>query len=70
MTVTTWPIKLNIGLSQKSGLPWLSGKESARNAGAAEDVDSSPELGRFPGQGNGKPLQYFCLKNPLDREAL
>ena len=24
-------------------------------------------LGRSPGEGNGNPLQYFCLKNPLDR---
>ena len=40
-------------------------KESTRNA----DVSSVPESGRFPGEGNGNPLQYVCLGNPMDREA-
>ena len=40
------------------------GKESAGNA---EDPDSIPGSGRFPGDGNSYPLQYSCLKNPLDR---
>ena len=30
---------------------------------------SIPGLGRFPGEGNGNPLQYSCLRNPMDREA-
>ena len=42
------------------------GKESACNAG---EPGSIPGLGRFPGEGNGKPLQYSCLENPMDREA-
>ena len=29
-----------------------------------------PGLGRYPGEGNGNPLQYSCLKNPMDRGAL
>ena len=29
----------------------------------------SLELGRSPGEGNGNPLQYSCLENPMDREA-
>ena len=45
---------------------WLSDKESACNAG---DPGSIPELGRSPGEGNGNPLQYSCLKNSMDREA-
>ena len=28
-----------------------------------------PGLGRFPGEGNGNPLQYSCLENPMDRGA-
>ena len=52
------------------GLPWwLSGKESAYNAGDTGDADSIPGLGRFPGGGNGNPLQYSCLKNSKDRGA-
>ena len=42
------------------------GKESACSAG---DLSSIPGLGRYPGEGNGKPLQYCCLENPMDREA-
>ena len=41
-------------------------KESACNAG---DVGSIPGLGRSPGEGNGNPLQYCCLGNPMDRGA-
>ena len=42
------------------------GKASAYNAG---DPGSIPSLGRSPGEGNGNPLQYSCLKNPMDRGA-
>ena len=43
-----------------------NGKESACNAG---DPGLIPGSGRFPGEGNGKPLQYSCLENPMDRGA-
>ena len=47
------------------GLPqWLSGKESACNAG---DVGLITELGRSSGEGTGNTLQYSCLENPTDR---
>ena len=39
------------------------------NAGGATDVGSTPGLGRSPGGGNGNPLQYSCLENPMDRET-
>ena len=39
---------------------------SACNAG---DLGSIPGLGRSPGEGNGSPLQYSCLENPMDRGA-
>ena len=41
------------------------GKESACNAG---NLGSIPGSGRSPGEGNGYPLQYSCLGNPMDRE--
>ena len=41
-------------------------KESASNAG---DPGSIPGSGRSPGEGNGNPLQYSCLENPMDGEA-
>ena len=50
------------------GLPkWLSSRESADNAGDVGYVGSIPGSGRFPGEGNGNPLQYSCLGNPRDR---
>ena len=41
-------------------------KESACNAG---DLGSIPGSGRSPGEGNGNPLQYSCLENPMDKGA-
>ena len=52
------------------GLPWwLNGKESACNAGDKRDTGLIPGWGRCPGQGNGNPLQYSCLENPMDGGA-
>jgi len=49
------------------GLPWwLSSQASACNAGALGDSGSVPGLGRSPGEGNGNPLQYSSLENPMD----
>ena len=42
------------------------GKASACNVG---DLVSIPGSGRSPGEGNGNPLQYFCLDNPMDGGA-
>ena len=44
-------------------------KKPSANAGAAGDAGSVPGLGRFPGEGNGSPLQYSCLGNPMERGA-
>ena len=41
-------------------------KRLAYNAG---DLGSIPGSGRSPGEGNGNPLQYSCLENPMDRGA-
>ena len=47
--------------------PCSSGvKNPPANAG---DVGSIPGSGRFPGEGNGNPLQYSCLENSMDRGA-
>ena len=42
------------------------GRRSACNVG---DPGLIPGLGRSPGEGNGSPLQYPCLENPMDRGA-
>ena len=42
-------------------------KNPPTNAGATGDAGSIPGSGRSPGGGNGNPLQYSCLENPMDR---
>ena len=50
-----------------TGFPGGSdGKASVCNAG---DLGLIPGLGRSPGEGNGSPLQYSCLENPMDGGA-
>ena len=61
-----WQYVISEARSEK-GLPCSSsGKESACNAG---DLGSTPGSGRSSREGNGNPLQYSCLENPMDREA-
>ena len=50
-----------------TGFP--SGSESKEPACNVGDPGSIPGLGRSPGEGNGNPLQYSCLGNPMDRGA-
>ena len=57
-------VYLNLQLSSFTDFPGGSdGRASAYNAG---DLGSIPGSGRSPGEGNGKPLQYSCLENPMD----
>jgi len=44
-------------------------KNLPADAGAARHSGLIPGLGRFLGEGNGNPLQYSCLGNPMDRRA-
>ena len=61
-TATSVPL----GVLVPMGFPHSSvGKESACNAG---DLGSLPGLGRSPGEGEGNPLQYSCLKHPMAEE--
>ena len=45
------------------------GSVSKESACSARDSASIPGWGRLPGEGNGCPLQYSCLDNPMNREA-
>ena len=75
-----WNLR-NQGIKQKAtrtkqkpslpgGLPGCtSNKESPADAGDIRDVGSVPRPGRCLGGGHGNPLQYSCLKNPMDRGA-
>ena len=44
-------------------------KNLSANAGDTGDLGSIPGSGKSPGVGNGNPLQYSCLGNPMDRRA-
>ena len=64
-----WKVKNTLikRFKRKQDFPGGSdGKPSAYNVG---DLGSFPGLGRSPGEGNGNPLQYSCLENPMDGEA-
>ena len=59
--------RLSLSFSVHMGFPHSSvSKESACNA---ENPVLIPRSGRSPGEGNGNPLQYSCLENPMDRGA-
>ena len=58
MILVTWTV---LPLGGFPGGP--EGKVSAYNVG---DLGSIPELERSSGEGNGNPLQYSCLENPMD----
>ena len=45
------------------------GSDSKASVCNAEDPGLIPGLGRSPGEGNGSPLQYSCLENPMDHGA-
>ena len=44
-------------------------KNLSASAADIRGAGSIPGLGRSPGEGNGNPLQYACLENPMDRGA-
>ena len=50
-------------------LGFPGGSDSKESAYKAGDPGLIPELGRSPGEGNGNPLQYSCLENPMDGGA-
>ena len=58
-----WDVYLNLTFHS---MWWLSGKESTHQS---EDKCSIHGLGRSPGEGNGNPLHFSCLENPMDRGA-
>ena len=55
-----------VDLSEVASLVAQTVKHLACSAG---DLGSIPGLGRSPGEGNGNPLQYSCLENPMDGGA-
>ena len=56
-------------ISSDTCLGFPGGSEVKASACHAGDLGSIPGLGRSPGEGNGNPLQYSCLENPMDGGA-
>ena len=56
-------------LSKLSGMDFPDGSDYKASACNAGDPGSIPGSGRSPGEGNGNPLQYSCLENPMDGGA-
>ena len=50
--------------AKQGNVIWFRVKETAYKAG---DLGLIPRSGRTPGEGNGNPLEYSCLQNPMDR---
>ena len=59
----------HIGRSLLMNWPFPGGSEGKASACNAGDLGSISGSGRSLGEGNGNPLQYSCLENPMDREA-
>ena len=58
-------LSISVFLYLNNGFP---GNSAVKNLSAnAEEPCSIPGLGKSPGEGNGNPLQYSCLGNPMDR---
>ena len=60
-------IKINLQIIKCVDFP--GGSDSKVYAYNVGELGSSLGSGRYPGEGNGNPLQYSCLENPMDREA-
>ena len=61
--------KINKNIAALGILQWLSSKRIHLQGRRCQDMGLIPGSGRFPGKGNGNPLQYSCLGNPMEREA-
>ena len=68
--VTTWQSPTETHLKKKKKKKGFLRTSAVKNLpAAAGDAGFIPGSGRYPGEGNGNPLQYSCLGNPLDGEA-
>ena len=65
---TEWK-KIFANHNSDKGLTFRKHKEVQLSNKKTVQLEVVPGLGKSPGKGNGNPLQYFCLKNSMDREA-
>ena len=67
--LTSGPVEKSLQLMFLSVIKCPGGSDGNESACNAGDSGSVPGLCRSPGEGNGNPLQYSCLENPMDRGA-
>ena len=60
---------IGVWVGRRSKREEFYGSNSKESACSAGDLGLVPGLGRFPGEGNGHPLQYSCLENSMDKGA-
>ena len=60
---------MNYSNEQRASQVALAVRNPPINTGDLRDASSIPGSGKSPGEGNGNPLQYSCLGNPMDRGA-
>ena len=58
-----------IALDRPAGWDFPGGSVSKASVYNLGELGSIPGSGRSPGEGNGNPLQYYCLENPMDRRS-
>ena len=63
------PCPIFVSLYLYLPIDFPGGSDSKASAYSVGDLVSIPGSGRSPGEGNGDPLQYSCLENPMDRGA-
>ena len=68
-TFNTLTFKVIIDMYGSISRPFHGGSDGKASAYNAGDPGSIPGSGRFSGEGNGNPLQYSCLENPMDGGA-
>ena len=69
IALTRWTFANKVMSLLFNMLSRFGGSEVEASTSNVGDLGSIPGLGRFPGEGNGNPLQYYCLENPMDRGA-
>ena len=71
--VEIWVVGINQGVGiniyAQYSMDFPGGSDDKASAYNVGDLDSIPGSGRSPGEGNGNPLQYSCLENPMDGET-
>ena len=69
IALTIWTLVgkvMSLLFNMLSRLDFPGGSDGKASAYDAGDLGSIPGLGRSPGEGNGNPLQYSCLENPME----